>query len=353
METKNRTNYRFKENNKIFELIKMKKIYLISNDKIWGSKKKYTSNNDLNNLISCLNKDYIIDLICRKSKKNYKYPLNKKINFCKIDEISEKKINVFMISISPFNFFIFVNLMLRNFDLKGFVYLRSDGFLEYKIKYGIVGYYLYFIMFYLIKKKLKIISCSKNFNHVNTRNIVHPSELDESWLKKKKKQNRFQTNLLFVGRFKKEKGIINIIRIFRNIRKYKLTIVGTKKEMIDQKFYYENIKFIGPIVDPKKLIKIYDSSKIFILPSYTEGYPKVILEALSRMIPVIIFKDIKHVIHKRSGIFVSERNEKSLEKTIEFINKNYEMIKKRMMRNVLYTKNTFQVELIKIIKNEF
>ena len=50
--------------------------------------------------------------------------------------------------------------------------------------------------------------------------------------------------------------------------------------------------------------------------------------ALSRMIPVIIFKDIKHVIHKRSGIFVSERNEKSLEKTIEFINKNYEMIKK-------------------------
>ena len=29
------------------------------------------------------------------------------------------------------------------------------------------------------------------------------------------------------------------------------------------------------------------------------------------------------------------------------------MIKKRMMKNVLYTKNTFQVELIKIIKNEF
>ena len=36
--------------------------------------------------------------------------------------------------------------------------------------------------------------------------LSHPSELDESWLKKKKKQNRFQTNLLFVGRFKKGKG---------------------------------------------------------------------------------------------------------------------------------------------------
>ena len=183
----------------------MKKIYLISNDKIWGSKKKYTSNNDLNNLISCLNKDYIIDLICRKSKKKYKYPLNKKINFCKIDEISEKIINVFMISISPFNFFIFVNLMLRNFDLKGFVYLRSDGFLEYKIKYGIVGYYLYFIMFYLIKKKLKIISCSKNFNHVNTRNIVHPPELDESWLKKKRNKIDFKQIYYLLEGLKRKK----------------------------------------------------------------------------------------------------------------------------------------------------
>ena len=60
--------------------------------------------------------------------------------------------------------------MLRNFDLKGFVYLRSDGFLEYKIKYGIVGYYLYFIMFYLIKKKLKIINYKKKFNNLNIKN---------------------------------------------------------------------------------------------------------------------------------------------------------------------------------------
>ena len=76
---------------------------------------------------------------------------------------------------------------------------------EYKIKYGIVGYYLYFIMFYLIKKKLKIISCSKNFNHVNTRNIVHPSELDESWLKKKRNKIDFKQIYYLLEGLKRKK----------------------------------------------------------------------------------------------------------------------------------------------------
>ena len=51
----------------------MKKLYLISNDKIWTTKKNYTSNNDLNNIISCLNKKYQIELLCRKSLRKLDY----------------------------------------------------------------------------------------------------------------------------------------------------------------------------------------------------------------------------------------------------------------------------------------
>ena len=39
----------------------MKKIYLITNDKIWFSGKRYTSNNDLNNIITSLNNDYNVN----------------------------------------------------------------------------------------------------------------------------------------------------------------------------------------------------------------------------------------------------------------------------------------------------
>ena len=68
----------------------MKKLYLISNDKIWISEKKYTSNNDLNNIISCLNSEYEIELICRKSFKKFNYLIDEKFNFCEIKNITIK-----------------------------------------------------------------------------------------------------------------------------------------------------------------------------------------------------------------------------------------------------------------------
>ena len=57
----------------------------------------------------------------------------------------------------------------------------------------------------------------------------------------------------------------------------------------------------------KKLINLYDQHSIFILPSYAEGHPMVVLEALSKR-PIIIFKEIKHVIGDFKGIFIADRN---------------------------------------------
>ena len=56
------------------------------------------------------------------------------------------------------------------------------------------------------------------------------------------------------------------------------------------KFDYKNLNYVGKISNIKKIIKLYDQHDIFILPSFTEGYPKVILESLIRGKPVIIFE---------------------------------------------------------------
>ena len=90
---------------------------------------------------------------------------------------------------------------------------------------------------------------------------------------------------------------------------------------------------------------------IFILPSFTEGHPMVLLEALARLRPVIVFKDIDHVIEKKKGIFVAERNIESLVEKIEFIKKNYESIQEEMKKNKLPTKQEFLENLINIIVN--
>ena len=62
---------------------------------------------------------------------------------------------------------------------------------------------------------------------------------------------------------------------------------------------YKNTKIYPIEKDQKKLINFYDECNIFILPSFTEGHPMALLEALSRLRPVIIFKDIEHIIGEK------------------------------------------------------
>ena len=87
------------------------------------------------------------------------------------------------------------------------------------------------------------------------------------------------------------------------------------------------------ISDRQLLIDAYDNHNILILPSYTEGQPYVVDESLARRRPVLIFRDIEHIIKGRKGIFVAERNIDSLTKTINYIIKNYYDIQKEIELN--------------------
>ena len=111
----------------------------------------------------------------------------------------------------------------------------------------------------------------------------------------------------------------------------------------------ENVSFFDIINDQQKLISLYDDNDILILPSYTEGYPMVVLEALSRLRPVIIFKEIKHIIEDKKGIFVADRNYDSLIKTINFIKANYYSIQEDMKQNNLPSNESFIKEIKNII----
>ena len=101
------------------------------------------------------------------------------------------------------------------------------------------------------------------------------------------------------------------------------------------------------------MINLYDSSRIFILPSYTEGFPKVISESLARLKPIIIFEEIKHILDNRNGIFICKRNKRNIDKTINYIFKNYKKIQREISKNNFYTKDNFKKELLELTNNEF
>tara|TARA_A100001011_G_scaffold95426_1_gene100313 strand:+ start:801 stop:1799 length:999 start_codon:yes stop_codon:yes gene_type:complete len=330
----------------------MKDLLVISNDKIFFSKKNISSRfNDTINILDALQRKFNIFLLSRDSQIQENFNLKKKnifkFYFKDIFILKKKKIRVFIISVTPRNifFYLFLNIFFNN--ITGYIYLRSDGFKEYQAKFGKLGFIFFSILMKIIDGKLKTISVNKNIKSNNIDYLITPSELTRNWFKKKNKTNLNFARLLYFGRFKKEKGIFSLIRLLKNQKfRFRLTIAGDNN-YINQNF--KNIKFVKEISNQNKIINLYDEHNIFILPSYTEGSPKVILESLARKKPVIIFNDIKHVKSGFKGIFICERNTINLKNTINHILKNYSKIQKEMNKNKLMTKKIFQRKLTNIL----
>ena len=75
----------------------------------------------------------------------------------------------------------------------------------------------------------------------------------------------------------------------------------------------------------------------------------VILESLSRLRPIIVFKEIEHVIKDRKGIFVSNRDSQSLFEKINYIMNNYKLIQENMKSNRLPDNDSFIKKLKEIL----
>ena len=151
-----------------------------------------------------------------------------------------------------------------------------------------------------------------------------------------------------MGRIRVEKGIYALARLIKNKRDISLTIVGAEKQT-SYKINQSNIKIHLTQNNKVRLIKYYDDHNVFILPSFTEGHPMVLLEALARRRPIIIFEEIQHVIGDKKGIFVAKRNFLNFFGTLNHIKKNYKKIQKDMMKNKLPTNKEFIEEFVKTI----
>jgi len=100
----------------------------------------------------------------------------------------------------------------------------------------------------------------------------------------------------------------------------------------------------------KKIISFYDKCNIFVLPSYTEGSPKVIFESLARYRPIIVFEEIEHVKENLKGVFVCRRQTKDFINKVHYIMKNYKYIIKEIKKNKINTKKQFQNKLNEIFQ---
>ena len=335
----------------------MQKLFIISNEAIYENNNLFfCDNKDLKSTPEGLEKNFEVNLIARKSNIKRSHKINIKnikifsslISFLReiVLSFKNKKTNYLLISISPYTFF--ACIFLRLFNKKPIIYLRSNGYDEYKIILGSLGKFFYHLMFILITRFSILISCREYILMGKKGYVVSPSQLDLLWHQNHVKPSINEIKLLYVGRIKKEKGIFSLINLIKDQSKINLTIVGASKEDT-KKINQSNVNILEIINDKNGLINLYDKNNITILPSYTEGYPMVVLESLSRQRPIIIFKEIEHVVEDRKGIFVSNRNYQSLCEKINYIIDNYNSIQESMKLNKLPDNDSFINKLKEIL----
>ena len=334
-----------------------KDLVIIDNEKISKKDNSFYCDNFEAKISEDFNKIFNVTVIARKSKINRACQINlERIEIASnilsflfniFKTFKKSKTNYLIIAINPYTFFSY--LFLFFFRKKIFVYLRSDGYEEYKAIFGFIGPTIYHVMFKIVTFKSRLIICQERLFTKKKSNMVFPSELNSFWFDNRQNPPLDKPRLLYVGRIKIEKGIFSLLKIFDKIEiDAQLSIVGRTENV---KSNNKKVSFIGHRYDPDALIKIYDNHNIFILPSFTEAHPKVIDESLARMRPVIIFKEIQHVIQNRKGIIVSKRNVKSLLETIDFIMKNYINIQESMTKNKLPTKKEFISQMSNILSS--
>ena len=179
-----------------------KKLFIFSNESIYLKNNKYYCDNlDLKSTPEGLNKKFEVNLFGRKSIRKRSHEIKiKKIKifnniFSYISSViaaSKNENSKFLIiSISPYTFII--SLFIRILGRKPIIYLRSDGFGEYKAIFGKIGSLIYLFMFIISAAVSNLISCRDYILRGKKGKIVNPSQLDSTWLKKPK--NRKIKNL--------------------------------------------------------------------------------------------------------------------------------------------------------------
>ena len=139
-----------------------------------------------------------------------------------------------------------------------------------------------------------------------------------------------------MGVLSKRKGTYDIIEVAKKLRgkideKYKFLIAGDGdiekvKKLIELNGLSDMFLIPGWISDSEEIERIYRKSVIYILPSYNEGMPMSILEAMSYGIPIISTNvgSIAAVVEKENGYVVNPGDIESIESCIQQLLKNEE-----------------------------
>lgn len=134
---------------------------------------------------------------------------------------------------------------------------------------------------------------------IKKKTHILPNGIDEFWFKNTPEQgraiNKKSINLVYAGRIDKNKNIPTTQKAMEILRKqgYEITLTVVGKIQDEKEFQiirYDPYTTCLPAMSKEKLIHVYRTSDIFVMPSFTESFGLVYAEAMSQGLPIIYSK---------------------------------------------------------------
>lgn len=235
----------------------------------------------------------------------------------------------------------------------GFYFHDNMTPIKYKLLMNIEKYMAkYFTDFIFAVSEEDLLTAIRN-NFIDQRKIVHigngvdvnekfiSMNVDHSEIKRLYAEFDLDDKdvvITFIGRLVSEKGIIELLEAFSNIERknIKLLVVGdidqgcrdrkTKNYIVSNYQSNKNIIFTGFRKDINNILYITD---IFCLPSYREGMPITIMEAMA-MECAVVATDIRgcreEVLDGKSGFLVKPQSPWDIQNKLEMLIKDEELL---------------------------
>ena len=203
----------------------------------------------------------------------------------------------------------------------------------------------------VLSKEWKVFFKENNFK--NNIEVLHNGVV----ISKENKYNCKNTDLIFIGKICENKGVYDLLKCIRELKEeipnIKLKIAGIgeeeklRKKILDYKIE-DNIELLGWI-NAETMRNVFNNIGILILPSYHEGLPMCILEAMSFGIPSIATKvgGIPTLIeHEKEGLLFEAGNNKELKDCIKKLIENSDLRDKMSNNSYKKCKKEFDINTI-------
>jgi glycosyltransferase involved in cell wall biosynthesis len=160
---------------------------------------------------------------------------------------------------------------------------------------------------------------------VKRSNIIElASGIEEEFISEKFKPTANKKRFLYLGRYERRKGIEELSLaikqlLLKHAGQFEFHFIGAIPD--EKKIIHETIFYHGEIRDRHVLLEKMQQCDVLVCPSYSEGFPNVILEAMSNGLAVAATDvgAVKLLVDSEVGWIIESSNAIKIQNTLEII----------------------------------